>query len=211
MGASTYSRWMRIQYRDDDIFNGVRKVIWYLRLVLAIPIFLFVAACSTNPTVATGGDPELDAKARAALKQLYIETPKARELQSRAKAVLVFPDIIKAGLIVGGESGKGVMFAPDGKILGYYRARAASYGLQAGAQSFSEALFLMTDSAITSLTSGAGLSVGTGPSIVVVDAGMAKSMTTTTLKSDVYAFIFGQQGLMGGLGLQGQRIVKFDE
>lgn len=211
MGASTYSRWMRIQYRDDDIFNGVRKVIWYLRLVLAIPIFLFVAACSTNPTVATGGDPELDAKARAALKQLYIETPKARELQSQAKAVLVFPDIVKAGIVVGAQGGKGVMFAPDGKILGYYRARAASYGLQAGAQSFSEALFLMTDSAITSLTSGAGLSVGTGPSIVVVDAGMAKSMTTTTLKSDVYAFIFGQQGLMGGLGLQGQRIVKFDE
>jgi len=104
-----------------------------------------------------------------------------------------------------------VMFAPDGKVLGYYRARAVSYGLQAGAQTFSEALFLLTDSAITELTSGAGLSVGSGPSVVVVDAGMAKSLTTTTLKSDVYAFLFGQQGLMAGIGLQGQRIVRFDE
>jgi lipid-binding SYLF domain-containing protein len=69
----------------------------------------------------------------------------------------------------------------------------------------------MTDSAITALTSGAGLSVGVGPSVVVVDAGMARSLTTTTMKSDVYAFIFSQQGLMGGLGLQGQRIVKFDD
>ena len=69
----------------------------------------------------------------------------------------------------------------------------------------------MTDSAITELTSGAGLSVGSGPSVVVVDAGMAKSLTTTTLKSDVYAFLFGQQGLMAGIGLQGQRIVRFDE
>jgi lipid-binding SYLF domain-containing protein len=68
----------------------------------------------------------------------------------------------------------------------------------------------MTDSAISTLTSGAGLSVGTGPSIVVVDEGTAKSLTTTTLKSDVYAFLFGQQGLMAGLGLQGQRIVKFE-
>jgi lipid-binding SYLF domain-containing protein len=83
--------------------------------------------------------------------------------------------------------------------------------MQAGAQTFSEAMFFMTDTATAAVSSGAGLSVGMGPSIVVVDAGMARSMTTTTLKSDVYAFIFGQEGLMAGLGLQGQRIVKFDE
>jgi lipid-binding SYLF domain-containing protein len=186
-------------------------MITYLRLVLTIPVFLFALACSTNPTVANGGDPELVAKAQTALQQLFDNTPEAKALQPNAKAVLVFPDINKAGFIVGAEGGKGVMFAPDGKVLGYYRTRGVSYGLQAGAQSFSSALFLMTDSAITTLTSGAGLSVGSGPSVVVVDAGMAKSLTTTTLKSDVYAFLFGQQGLMAGLGLQGQRIVKFEE
>jgi lipid-binding SYLF domain-containing protein len=186
-------------------------MIRYLRLILAVPLFLFAVACSTNPTVANGGDPELDAEARAALQQLFDSTPKAKDLQYQAKAVVVFPSIVKAGLIVGAQGGKGVMFGPDGKILGYYRARAVSYGMQAGAQTFSEAMFFMTDSAMTALTSGAGLSVGMGPSIVVVDAGMARSMTTTTLKSDVYAFIFGQQGLMAGLGVQGQRIVKFDD
>ena len=186
-------------------------MIRYLRLILAVPLFLFAVACSTNPTVANGGDPELEAQARAALQQLFDSTPKAKDLQYRAKAVVVFPSIFKAGLLVGAQGGKGVMFAPDGKVIGYYRARAVSYGLQAGAQSFSEAMFLMTDSAITELTSGTGMSVGLGPSVVVVDAGMARSMTTTTLKSDVYAFIFGQEGLMAGMGLQGQRIVKFDE
>jgi lipid-binding SYLF domain-containing protein len=169
-----------------------------------------MAACSTNPTVANGGDPQLVTAAQTALQELYGSTPEAQALQSRAKAVVVFPDITKAGLIVGAEGGKGVMFGPDSKVLGYYRARPVSYGLQAGAQSFSEAMFLMTDSAITELTSGAGLSVGSGPSVVVVDAGAAKSLTTTTLKSDVYAFLFGQQGLMAGVGLQGQRIVRFD-
>jgi lipid-binding SYLF domain-containing protein len=186
-------------------------MIRYLRLIFAVPLFLFAVACSTNPTVANGGDPQLVADARAALQQLFDSTPKAKDLQYQAKAVLVFPDIVKAGLIVGAQGGKGVMFGPDGKVLGYYRARALSYGMQAGAQTFSEAMFLITDSAITALSSGAGLSVGMGPSIVVVDAGMARSMTTTTLKSDVYAFIFGQSGLMAGLGLQGQRIVKFDD
>src|ERR1700682_237288 len=186
-------------------------MIRYLRLILAVPLFLFAVACSTNPTVANGGDPELEAEARAALQQLFDSTPKAKDLQYQAKAVVVFPSVVKAGLLVGAQGGKGVMFGPDGKILGYYRVRGVSYGLQAGAQSFSEALFLMTDPAITALTSGAGLSVGVGPSVVVVDAGMARSMTTTTLKSDVYSFIFGQEGLMAGLGMQGQRIVKFDD
>lgn len=185
-------------------------MIKYLRLILAVPLFLFAVACSTNPTVANGGDPELDAQARQALQQLFDNAPKAKDLQYQAKAVVVFPSIVKAGLLVGAQGGKGVMFSPDGRILGYYRVRGLSYGLQAGAQTFSEAMFLMTDSAITELTSGTGLSVGVGPSVVVVDAGMAKSMTTTTLKSDVYAFIFGQQGLMAGLGVQGQRIVKFE-
>jgi lipid-binding SYLF domain-containing protein len=186
-------------------------MIKYLRFILAIPLLLVAVACSTNPTVANGGDPELDAQARQALQQLFDNTPKAKDLQYQAKAVVVFPNITKAGFIVGAEGGKGVMFAPDGKITGYYRVRGVSYGLQAGAQSYSQAMFLMTDLAIQTLTSGSGLSVGMGPSVVVVDAGMAKSMTTTTLKSDVYAFIFGQTGLMAGLGVQGQRIVKFDK
>jgi lipid-binding SYLF domain-containing protein len=183
----------------------------YLRLILAIPLLVVGMACSTNPTVANGGDPELVAKAQAALQELFDSTPKAKDLQYQAKAVVVFPDLVKAAFLAGAEGGKGVMFGPDGKVLGYYRARALSYGLQAGVKSFSQAMFLMTDSAITSLTSGAGLSVGVGPSVVVVDAGMARSMTTTTLKADVYAFVFGQEGLMAGLGLQGQRIVKFDQ
>ena len=186
-------------------------MIRYLRFILAIPLLLIGMACSTNPTVANGGDPELDAKARQALQTLYDTTPRSKELQANMKAVVVFPDIVKAGFLVGAQGGKGVMFGPDGKVLGYYRARGASYGLQAGAQTFSEAMFLMTDAAITQLTSGAGLSVGMGPSVVVVDAGTAKSMTTTTMKSDVFAIIFGQQGLMAGLGIQGQRIVKFDD
>jgi lipid-binding SYLF domain-containing protein len=87
---------------------------------------------------------------------------------------------------------------------------AASYGLQAGVQSFGYAMFFMTDSALNNLENSEGFEVGVGPSIVVVDAGMAKSLTTTTARDDVYAFIFGQQGLMAGLGLQGSKITKFN-
>jgi lipid-binding SYLF domain-containing protein len=69
-------------------------------------------------------------------------------------------------------------------------------------------MFFMTDSALESLNSRAGFEIGSGPSIVVVDAGKARTLTTTTLRDDVYAFIFGQKGLMAGLGLQGSKITR---
>jgi lipid-binding SYLF domain-containing protein len=85
---------------------------------------------------------------------------------------------------------------------------AGSYGLQAGLQKFGYALFLMTDAALTYLDNSAGWEVGVGPSIVVVDEGVARTLTSTTLRKDVYAFIFNQKGLMAGLGIQGSKITK---
>jgi lipid-binding SYLF domain-containing protein len=182
-----------------------------IRLILANLLLLLVTSCSTSQIPPSNPvDPGLEARARAALQQLYATTPNAKSLQTRAKAVLVFPEILKAGLIVGAEEGNGVMFGPDGKVLGYYNATALSYGLQAGAQSFQEAMFLTTDSAINYLQTSGGWSIGAGPSVVVVDTGVARSLTSTTLQSDVYAFIYGQQGLMAGVGLQGQKISKLN-
>ncbi|MFL9903978.1 lipid-binding SYLF domain-containing protein [Paraburkholderia fungorum] len=184
----------------------------HVRLLAIVPFLLAAVACSSTDTSGSASSgstrPELEQKAREAFRTLVATTPKAAELGTRATAVLVFPDILKAGFLVGAQGGNGVMFAPDGKVLGYYNVTGVSYGLQAGAQSFSEAMFLMTPAALNYLNSSAGWSVGMGPSVVVVDAGMAKSMTTTTMQSDVYAFIYGQSGLMAGLGVQGQKITK---
>lgn len=187
-------------------------MIRYLRLILAIPLVLFAVACSTQQTSSKGGgvDPQLEAKARAALQILTDSHPKTKDLLAKSKAVLVFPDIVKAGFIVGAQEGNGVMFDPSGKVLGYYNVSAVSYGLQAGAQSFHQAMFLMTDKATAYLQNSDGWSVGMGPSVVVVDEGVGRTLTTTTLQSDVYAFIYGQQGLMAGLGVQGQKITKYN-
>jgi len=87
----------------------------------------------------------------------------------------------------------------------------ASFGLQAGAQQFGYAMFMMNDKAVTALSANDGFEVGVGPSVVVVDQGMGKTMTTTTAKDDIYAFIFGQKGLMGGLGLQGNKITRLKD
>ncbi|HTK00025.1 MAG TPA: lipid-binding SYLF domain-containing protein [Bordetella sp.] len=185
-------------------------MIKHLRQIVAIPLLLLVVACSTQSGSSGQGDPELESKSRAALNKLFETTPKAENLRYNAVAVVVFPDILKAGLILGGQGGNGVMFGKKGEVLGYYNVAAVSWGLQAGAQTFSEAMFLMNDSAVSYLNSSDGWSVGVGPSIVVVDEGAAKSLTTSTMQSDVYAFIYGQQGLMAGLGVQGQKITKLN-
>jgi lipid-binding SYLF domain-containing protein len=108
---------------------------------------------------------------------------------------------------VGGQYGKGALRVGN-QTTGHYETVAASYGLQAGAQSFGYALFFMSDTALGYLNTSQGWEIGVGPSVVVVDEGMAKTLTTTTVQKGVYAFIFNQQGLMAGLGIQGSKVTK---
>lgn len=96
----------------------------------------------------------------------------------------------------------------NGKTAGYYRTVEASYGLQAGIQSFGYVLFFMQDEALAYLDKSDGWKIGVGPSLVIVDTGFAGSMTTTTAKDDIYAFFFDQKGLMAGLGLKGSKITQ---
>jgi lipid-binding SYLF domain-containing protein len=133
--------------------------------------------------------------------------PVAKMLSQRARGILVFPRMVKAGFMFGGQIGDGVL-RKGGRTVGYYNSVAASYGLQAGVQTFGYALFFMNDEALNQLDATHGFEIGVGPSIVLVDQGVAKTMTSTTLTSDVYAFIFNQKGLMAGLGIQGSKITK---
>jgi lipid-binding SYLF domain-containing protein len=152
---------------------------------------------------------ELAADSREALKHLYAKVPQAKTLEPKAKAILIFPNITKAGIGIGGQYGRGVLYV-KGKVAGYYSTSGASYGLQLGAQKYGYAMFLMSSKALDDLKEGQGLEVGVGPTVTVVDEGFAQSISTTTIKSDVYAFIFEQKGLMAGVGLQGNKISKID-
>ena len=119
----------------------------------------------------------------------------------------MFPKIYKGGLIIGGLSGDGVLRV-GGKASAYFNLSAASFGLQAGAQKYSFALFFMTDEALAYLEKSDGWAIGSGPSVVVVDKGAAASLSSMTLTQDVYAVPFGQSGLMAGLGLEGSKITR---
>jgi lipid-binding SYLF domain-containing protein len=181
-------------------------------MLLRVLIFILSATAVLPATVRAASAAQINRNARAGLRELYASTPSARTVGQSAKAVLVFPSIIKGGFIVGAQGGEGALFSGGngGKTLGYYSTVAASYGLQAGIQKFGYELFFMSDSALNYLNKSGGWELGTGPSLVIVDTGMAGSLTTTTLRKDVYAFFFNQKGLMAGLGLQGSKITRIN-
>ena len=109
--------------------------------------------------------------------------------------------------MVGAQTGNGVLFE-HGKVAGYYNISAASFGLQAGAQAFSYALFFMSPGALAYIHKSDGWALGTGPSVVVVDQGESRETNTATLSHDVYAFPFGEKGLMAGIDIKGSKITR---
>jgi lipid-binding SYLF domain-containing protein len=162
------------------------------------------------PTMALAASASaIDRDARAALAKLYAHTPSAKTLADKAVGVLVFPSIVKGGFIIAGQFGDGAL-RKGNKTVAYYRSLAASYGFQAGVQAFGYVLFFMDDASLQYLDNSAGFELGTGPSLVVLDAGFGKTLSTTTLQKGVYAFIFDQKGLMGGVGIQGTKITKIN-
>ena len=175
---------------------------YFLVAVLIAVVFLLSAIVAGADTAA-----DIDRDVDNALAKLLASSPAAKELSKGAKGILVFPNIVKGGLIIGGQYGKGALRV-KGKTVGYYSTSAASYGLQAGVQSFGYAMFFMKESALEYLKKSSGWEIGTGPSFVVVDKGMASSLTTTTAKEDIYVFFFSQKGLMAGLGIQGTKITQ---
>ena len=169
--------------------------------VSATTVFMHLAL--VRPALAD----ELDANAAAALRSLDEGSPAARVLGEKALGILVFPNIVKAGFLFGAQFGEGTLFR-GGRKVANYRSVAASYGFQAGVQAFGYAMFFMTNAALDYLDKSGGWELGVGPSIVVIDAGVARNLTTTTIQSDIYAFVFDQKGLMGGIGIQGSKITR---
>lgn len=165
-----------------------------------------LAACSTTPGSPTSRA-DLNADSTQALNRLLRENAAARAISGEAKAVLVFPSIVKAGLVFGGAYGEGEL-RQGGTTTGYFNSFTGSWGLQAGAQSYGYAVFLMNDKAIRYLDESDGWEIGVGPTVVVVNAGVAENLSTSTLKDDAYAFIFDQRGLMAGVSIEGTKITR---
>ncbi len=172
----------------------------------ALAVAAVASTLSATPSYAAERA-KLTARARESLRELVASDSRARIYAKQARAVLVFPSILKAGFVFGGQTGDGVLLS-GGKPIGYYNLSGGSWGLQAGAQDFAYAMFFMTDGSIDYLKKSDGWAVGTGPSITVINKGAAADADSTTLSQDVIAFPFNGKGLMADLTLQGTKITR---
>ncbi len=157
---------------------------------------------------AAGSAEELSAAADAALARLKKSLPVTAEMLANAKGVLIFPEMVKAGLLVGATGGDGVL-RMGGKTKGYYRSTAVSYGLQAGVTTFGYVMFLMDNESVKYVSETAGWEVGVGPTVTVADENViASRLSTTTAQSGIYVFFVDQEGFFAGAGIEGTKITR---
>ncbi|MEO0450084.1 MAG: lipid-binding SYLF domain-containing protein [Pseudomonadota bacterium] len=167
-----------------------------------------VTACSTTATSAASRA-DVSASSSQALNKLVRENPAAAAISRQSRAVLIFPSIVKAGLMVGGAYGEGEL-RRGASTVDYYTSFTGSWGLQAGAQSYGYAVFLMNEDAVEYLERSDGWEIGVGPTVVVVNAGIAENLSSSTLQDDAYAFIFDQRGLMAGVSIEGTKVTRVE-
>jgi len=191
--------------RSETQARPIRNpLVSFFTTVIALAL-LAGCASSGGYFVHTNDADALETAAQASLQKLIDENEGAKALHEEAVAAMVFPKILKAGLTFGGQYGEGVLFEKD-EATGYFNSISASFGLQAGVQHFGYVLLITNEEALEHVKHAQGWELGIGPSLVVADRGVGRSLTTTTIRSDIYAFMFDQKGLMAGSGLQGTKI-----
>ncbi len=171
-----------------------------LSALLALPAF-FAHAASKD---------ELDAEVRQAVANFYSHTSAGKELAAKSAGMLVFPNVIKAGVGIGGEYGEGALLV-DGKSTAYYNLAAASIGLQLGAQARSQIVLFMTPASLTKFRASKGWKAGVDGSVALATLGTGGSIDSETAKKPIIGFIFSNKGLMYNLTFEGAKISKIEK
>lgn len=173
-----------------------------------LSVALVAALCLVQPAWADGAA-EIDADVDEALSRFKSEVNGAEVFLNSAAGVLVFPRVVKAGIGIGGEYGKGALRV-DGKTVDYYSTAAGSIGFQLGAQAKSIVVAFMTEQALSKFRGSAGFKVGVDGSVALIDLGAGKTIDTANIKAPVVGFVFGSKGLMYNLTLEGSKFTKLD-
>ncbi len=150
---------------------------------------------------------EIDVSVDVALERFYKEVPGSQSFSKKAKGVLVFPSVIKAGIGLGAEYGEGSLLI-EGKTVDYYNTMAASIGFQLGAQAKSIVILFMENNALKEFRNSEGWKAGVDGSVALIELGMGDSLDTINAKDPIIAFVFGQKGLMYNLTLEGSKFTK---
>ena len=152
---------------------------------------------------------EIDAGVQAARDKCAADVPGCEAAAEKAQGMLVFPKVTKGAIGVGGSYGEGALIVDD-RTAGYYSTAAASIGLQLGGETYAQIIMFTTPAALADFRNSSGWEVGANAKVAMIDQGKAADVNSIIADNPVVAFIFGQQGLMGDLSVQGSKITKLD-
>ncbi len=181
--------------------SSLRPILLAAFLAALLPATLWPAAALA------ASKEEIDARVKGALEELYKQSPAARDLGAKANGILVFPRVLKGGFGVGGEYGEGALLIA-GQTVEYYRVASASVGFQIGGQARSQVLMFMTEEALKSFRESKGWEAGVDGSVAIARFGAGEDISTHSAREPIIGFVFGNQGLMYNLSLEGSKFWK---
>jgi lipid-binding SYLF domain-containing protein len=169
---------------------------------VALLFVVFLAGVSYGATAK-----KIDSGVDEALERFRSQVEGGKEILQKARGVLVFPKIIKAGLGFGGEYGEGALRI-GGQTVDYYATAAGSMGIQLGGQTKIVVICFMEEGALKKFRNSPAWKVGVDASAVAINLGAGKSVDTIANGHPVIGFIFGQQGLMFDANIEGGKFTK---
>ncbi|MGO4397914.1 BPSL1445 family SYLF domain-containing lipoprotein [Achromobacter sp. PAB15] len=177
-------------------------------VALGVSSVLF-AGCTTSGSKSTATQAEkrqeINAATNATLTRLYEASPQSKQLVQRARGVLVFPSVLSASFIVGGQSGSGVLRV-NGQDTSYYSISGGSIGFQAGAQSKAMVLLFMTDEALAKFRASSGWTIGADATVAVATVGANGAIDSNSVQQPIVSFVMNNSGLMAGVSIDGNKI-----
>lgn len=173
--------------------------------IIAMQLLLACLFISASSFAASGK--EIDLKVDETLKEFRKHVAGGDLFLNNAKGVLVFPEIVKAGIAIGGEYGEGALRI-NNKTVDYYSTASASFGLQFGVQTKSVIIVFLDANALTKFRESNGWKAGVDGSVALVELGTGKSIDTATADKPIVGFIFNNKGLMYNLTLEGSKFTK---
>ena len=177
----------------------------FFSLKIFVIFTFFLISCQNIAEESTGNIINRDAE--IALQKLFELDPDTVSIYKNSAGTIIIPRITKAGFVLGGSYGEGVLRINEAPI-DYYSIASASYGLQVGAQRYSNIIFFMTQEALRSFRVKDGWELGADAEVVFKDKGYSLGISSNTITQPIYAVVFDQKGLLAGTSLEGAKFSR---
>jgi lipid-binding SYLF domain-containing protein len=183
-----------------------KRLMKNFRLVTLLMAALMITGFTAEVVLAKTAQ-EINASVNASLERFYKQVKGGKEIAAKAKGFLVMPNVVKAGLIVGGEYGEGALRV-GGKTASYYNIASGSVGFQIGGEAKDFVILFMTDAALKQFQASKGWEVGLDGNVALVNIGGGERVDFTKMKDPIIGFVFDVKGLMADISLKGAKFTK---